>query len=297
MIGVHVLYLLLLATIQFVLSSFLTIYPKWFEKRNISRMFLWPTLIFLSYNLASILKVYGIVDVVDYSIVFLPFGVQLHFLQKIWRRTARRRLFLTVALILTTALTIFISVFFFRFTGYGPSTSVPIILLLLAVMGFIQMTLVNISNQEKINRVIVGMLAIGVGFCVLVGLFLTTNGKPEMFIIINSVYIIIFGQWFSTMYWQLRNHERGRDGQAHPAKTISEAISLDSFPLTKTERQVADGLLEGVTFQELSDQLGKSVPTLHKHASEVYRKTNTITQAKFIVTFLPERLSKGNSAD
>lgn len=63
--------------------------------------------------------------------------------------------------------------------------------------------------------------------------------------------------------------------------------SFKNFNLSPKESEVADLILKGISNQEIADTLSMSVNTVHKHCSNVYKKTHTQSRYDFMSQFAP----------
>jgi len=142
----------------------------------------------------------------------------------------------------------------------------------LGISVFISMVLINktkpqkrIAHREKLER------SFSIAFMIIVPLSLLGNYAFENFWEINLklgftlpvVFILLAG---SKLMDDLQRLSLLKPKSEHKEQ------HFENFALTKRERELSLLLLQGKSYQEISDELNISMPTVKTHASNIYKK-------------------------
>lgn len=178
------------------------------------------------------------------------------------------------------SLLLFMTGFIACFTGHIRYLQWPVVLFLVSSVAG-SMILIRVTKPRKIyvhleksNRIF------AVVFLILIPLYFTLQyGFGDQYhnlkigFILPFVFILLST---NKIYDDLKRLAviRGLSGPGKPA--------LTNYGLTERERQVADLLLEGASYQAICDRLFISIPTVKTHSSNIYRKCSVRNRVELL---------------
>lgn len=275
------IYLQLFSALQLGFGGFLFAFRLNEElKSSIGRLLL-ITFLFLIVNFANILNFPFSTVVVEICLSLLPpsliffYYVRLPFAKELSQKWKIRSV---VALILLFTIS-WGTIHFLE--GYAVSMIPPLLILMTFFMATLLLNY-SIEHNKKQAIYLFYLLAIcGLVVSIIFGFIF--NVGFNTFLILNIIYIFIIAEFFyANTGIFFRTPKR-----IEVIEPIIPNLLLGDFDLTDSELFVADQLMKGRSFKEMAKLSGQSIPALHKQASNLYRKTNTISAISFVVAFLP----------
>ncbi len=131
------------------------------------------------------------------------------------------------------------------------------------------------TKQEKIERLF------AIAFLILVPLYLyvsftsdATAGSSSLNITLSLIFIMLSASKLQEDIERLSLFKAGHQ--------VTEQ-NLSNYGFTKREREIASLLIQGVSYQEIADQLHISMPTVKTHVSNIYRKSQVRNRAALIL--------------
>lgn len=106
--------------------------------------------------------------------------------------------------------------------------------------------------------------------------------------LINILFLLTVGAYMYRLVLEQRKESQAlaRIG------FFTDPRSIFAYELSKRQLEVASMMLLDKTFAEIADELNLANNTVSKHASDIYRKTNTVNVEQFKQKFAPFELTK-----
>ena len=123
---------------------------------------------------------------------------------------------------------------------------------------------IRIQHREKIDRIFAVAFIVVVPLSIFASYLLESNNIPlRLGFTIPTIFILLAG----SKLWDDIN----RLSLVSAENTIQDQ-NIQNFGLTKRETEVADLLIKGQTYRQISEQLFVSIPTVKSHVSNIYKK-------------------------
>lgn len=105
---------------------------------------------------------------------------------------------------------------------------------------------------------------------------------------INILFLLTVG----TYMYRLGLEQREASQALERIGFYTDPKSIFAYKLSKRQLEVASMILRDATFQMIADELHLAKDTISKHASDIYKKTNTANVEHFKQKFAPFELTK-----
>lgn len=300
MIGVQFIYILLFSAIQIGAGGYLINARNNLRLKRASKDAILVTAAFLSYNIAELLEITRVYNLIDQTMILLPASLFYYFAVRLKSEVkgANRRKGTTLMLVLSFSVTIAVWLALKEVFGLGITSIVPPMIVLYSSIGFLLTLHYRLPKRERIAWVATGLIIIGFALIIPASLLIRNNGSAGNQLVVNFIYLCIVLEFVTRNYSAIFTSQY-RDLQEVATESVVNPSfkypALDEFRLTKAERETAEGLLDGLSFQELSDLSGRKKNNLYQHAHKVYQKTRTYTLQKFLLTFSNDATVSANS--
>lgn len=184
--------------------------------------------------------------------------------------------------VVTFLLKIFLDIVFGMSHG-AVAIQIPFILtiyyVIASVTGFIR-----ILNSTKSVWVLFWKGVIVLTILALIAVNFTLENPQSVFLLNMNLFYLTFVFQFWSYRFQV-NSERKKE----EAKKEMKDYGLKSFGLTEMELAIARHYLDGKDPQKTADALGVSKNSVNTHASNLYRKTNTVDRTSLVLKFYNSR--------
>ena len=197
------------------------------------------------------------------------FEERRHNISPIWKK----------ALLGTSLLLIFLSIASQYLNGIGLIQYIVAIFLALSVvfsMILIRMTkpTIRLQHREKVERIIAICMLIFVPLSLWANYAAEMNGiRPKIGFTLPLVFIILA----ASKIWD----DMQRLSLFRPENTIKDQ-NLKNYSLSKREKEVAQLLIKGKTYNDIAEELFISVPTVKTHVTNIYGKCQVKNRAELI---------------
>lgn len=133
----------------------------------------------------------------------------------------------------------------------------------------------RIAHRERVERIMSIVLMVVIPGSLLLNYFLQNNNYvPQIGFTIPLVFIVLA----SSKVWD----DMKRLSLVNKAIETNEQ-SYTNYGFTAREKEVAELLIKGVTYVQISEQLFISLPTVKTHVSNIYRKCKISNKTELIV--------------
>lgn len=267
----EVIFILLFSTIQVGFGGLVVFSRLPTSTRSSKFGIVGITLGFLILNVATLLHAHYIGIVIELVSAILPPTLLLHY--TVLKRGEKQLLRLNQLVFWCVFYGFVTSLCFLfaRLNGISIVVISPVLLFISSVIGFVPFFRKTMAQGQEASLIV--LVSSGMVIALLGGALVLDRMYSSMQLTSNTLFFVfVLEHFLGERGSRLKSKELGVKHQNHDL--LTPAVPLENFNLTKTERIIANGLLLGWDNQQIADHLDKSVPTIHKHLSNLYSKTN-----------------------
>jgi hypothetical protein len=145
------------------------------------------------------------------------------------------------------------------------------------------------ENSDRIlQKTVYTIFTIALGFAAISSTILLEHHYRNIELSENVLYLFVAVHFFREYIQFIKNPNKGTILDLEYVKTDPYLLKKE-FGLTLTQNQIAIGLIEGLQHQEIATFLDKNPETIHRHACDIYKRTNSAPLPEFLRRFRPKK--------